>query len=47
MVDSVVMIESFKPRDIIKAKVISLGDSLRGIYLTTAAENLGVLVAEH
>lgn len=47
MVDSVVMIQCFKPRDIVKAKVISLGDSLRGIYLTTAAENLGVLVAEN
>jgi exosome complex RNA-binding protein Csl4 len=39
------MIESFKPKDIVKAKVISLGDSLRGIYLTCAAENLGVVVA--
>lgn len=37
MIDSVVMIECFKPRDIVKAKVISLGDSLRGIYLTTAS----------
>lgn len=45
MVDSVVMIQCFKPRDIVKARVISLGDSLRGVYLTTAAENLGVLVA--
>lgn len=45
MVDSVIMIDSFRPRDIIKAKVLSLGDSLRGMYLTTASENLGVLVA--
>lgn len=37
MVDSVVMIDSFKPRDVVKAKVISLGDSLRGVYLSTAA----------
>lgn len=47
MVDSVVMIQCFKPRDIVKAKVISLGDSMRGVYLTTAADNLGVLVAEN
>jgi exosome complex component CSL4 len=40
------MIESFKPNDIIKAKVISLGDSSRSLYLTTAAEDLGVVVAK-
>jgi exosome complex RNA-binding protein Csl4 len=40
------MLQSFKPKDIIKGRVISLGDSLRGIYLTTAAEGLGVVVAE-
>lgn len=45
MVDSVIMVESFRPRDIVKARVISLGDSLRGVYLTTAGDNLGVLVA--
>ena len=47
MVDSVIMIESFRPRDIIRAKVISLGDSIRSIYLSTANENLGVLVAQN
>lgn len=36
MIDSVVMIESFKPRDIVRAKVLSLGDSIRSIYLSTA-----------
>lgn len=47
MVDSVVMIDSFRPRDIVRSKVISLGDSVRSIYLSTASENLGVLVAQH
>lgn len=37
MIDSVIMIECFRPKDIVKAKVISLGDSIRGIYLSTAA----------
>ena len=27
MIDSVVMVECFRPRDIVKGKVISLGDS--------------------
>nr|VVW87927.1 unnamed protein product [Nymphaea colorata] len=40
------MIDSFRPNDIIKAKVISLGDSSRSLYLTTAAEDLGVVVAK-
>ena len=30
------MSDSFKPGDFIKAKIISLGDSLRNLYLTTA-----------
>ena len=47
MIDSVVMVECFHPRDIVKAKVLSLGDSIRSLYLSTASENLGVLVAEH
>lgn len=34
------------PNDIIRAKVISLGDSSRSLYLSTAAEDLGVLVAK-
>lgn len=41
------MIDSFRPNDIIRAKVISLGDSSRNLYLTTAAEDLGVLVAKN
>jgi exosome complex component CSL4 len=41
------MQESFKPGDFIKAKIISLGDSLRNLYLTTAGEDLGVLVAKN
>lgn len=40
------MIDSFRPNDILKAKVISLGDSSRSLYLTTAAEDLGVVVAK-
>ena len=47
MIDSVVMIDSFRPKDIVKAKVLSLGDSVRSVYLTTASEDLGVLVAQH
>jgi len=47
MVDQVVMLDSFRPNDIIKAKVISLGDSSRNLYLTTAAEDLGVLLAKN
>lgn len=47
MIDQVVMIDSFRPNDIIKAKVISLGDSSRNLYLTTAAEDLGVLLAKN
>ena len=47
MVDSVIMIESFRPRDIIRAKVLSLGDSVRSIYLSTAGEELGVMIAQH
>ena len=45
MIDSVVMIDSFRPKDIVKAKVLRLGDSVRSVYLTTASEDLGVLVA--
>ena len=47
MVDQVVMSDSYKPGDFIKAKIISLGDSLRNLYLTTAGEDLGVLVARN
>ena len=41
------MSDSFRPGDFIKAKIISLGDSLRNLYLTTAAQELGVLVANN
>lgn len=41
------MSESYKPGDYLKAKIISLGDSLRNLYLTTAGEDLGVLVAKN
>lgn len=47
LIDQVVMIDSFRPGDIIRAKVISMGDSIRSLYLTTASEDLGVLVAKH
>ena len=46
MIDSVVMVECFRPRDIVKGKVISLGDSIRSVYVSTGGEELGVLVAE-
>ncbi len=36
LVDQVIMSESFRPGDYVKAKIISLGDSLRNLYLTTA-----------
>jgi exosome complex component CSL4 len=41
------MIDSFRPNDIIKARVISLGDSSRNLYLSTAAEDCGVLLAKN
>ena len=41
------MVDSFRPTDIVKAKVISLGDSARNLYLSTAGEDLGVLVARN
>lgn len=36
MVDQVIMSDCFRFGDIVKAKIISLGDSLRNLYLTTA-----------
>jgi exosome complex component CSL4 len=47
LVDQVIMSDSFRPGDYIKAKVISLGDSLRNLYLSTAGEDLGVLVSKN
>lgn len=43
-VDSVEIYKSFKPGDIIKAKIISLGDS-RSYYLSTASNEHGVMIA--
>ena len=45
MTDAIAMVDCFKPSDIIKAKVISQGDSLRAVYLSTSAQDLGVIVA--
>ncbi|WFD29472.1 hypothetical protein MSPP1_000481 [Malassezia sp. CBS 17886] len=42
--DSVVMSECFRPGDIVRATVISLGDA-RSYYLSTAANDLGVIYA--
>ncbi|CCK70751.1 exosome non-catalytic core subunit CSL4 KNAG_0F00820 [Huiozyma naganishii CBS 8797] len=42
--DKVKMIECFKPGDIIKAQVLSLGDG-NNYYLTTARNDLGVVFA--
>lgn len=41
------MSDSYRPGDYIKAKIISLGDSLRNLYLSTAGEDLGVLVSKN
>lgn len=43
-VDKVVIYESFRPGDIVRAQVISLGDS-RSYYLCTARNELGVVFA--
>ena len=43
-VDKVEMMKSFRPGDIIRAEVISMGDS-RSYYLSTAKEPLGVVFA--
>ncbi|KID74938.1 Exosome complex component CSL4 [Metarhizium brunneum] len=42
--DKVKMYESFKPGDIVKAQVISLGDQAN-YYLSTASNELGVIMA--
>lgn len=43
-VDSVEIYKSFRPGDIVRAKVISLGDT-RSYYLSTASNELGVMLA--
>lgn len=42
--DKVKVFESFRPGDVVRAKVISLGD-LQNYYLTTAGNSLGVVMA--
>ena len=44
-IDKVVMSDCFRPGDIIRAMVLSLGDS-RSYYLTTAKNELGVVYAK-
>lgn len=44
-IDKIIMYECYRPGDLIKAIVISYGDS-RQYYLSTADNNLGVLVAK-
>lgn len=43
--DRVKMIEAFKPGDIVKAQILSLGDGVN-YYLTTARNDLGVIFAK-
>lgn len=44
-VDSVEIYNSFRPGDIVRAQVISLGD-VRSYYLSTAKNELGVILAQ-
>jgi len=44
-IDKVVMFNCFRPGDIVRAEVISLGDS-RSYYLSTAKNELGVVYAK-
>ena len=44
-IDKVVMSDCFRPGDIVRAMVLSLGDS-RSYYLTTAKNELGVVYAK-
>jgi exosome complex component CSL4 len=43
-VDDVDMYKSYRPGDVVRAKVISLGDA-RSYFLSTAANDLGVVLA--
>ncbi len=43
--DKVVIAESFLPSDIVRARVISLGDA-RSYFLSTAGVDLGVIYAD-
>jgi exosome complex component CSL4 len=44
-IDKVVMVECFRPGDVVRAEVLSLGDA-RSFYLTTAQNDLGVVYAK-
>jgi len=44
-IDKVKIFNSFRPGDIVRAKVISLGDQ-SNYYLSTASNNLGVVMAD-
>lgn len=44
-IDKVVMYDCFRPGDVVKAQVLSLGDA-RSFYLTTAKNELGVVYAK-
>lgn len=44
-IDKVVMHDSFRPGDIVRAEVVSLGDA-RSYYLMTAKNELGVVFAK-
>ncbi|CEM14002.1 unnamed protein product [Vitrella brassicaformis CCMP3155] len=44
-IDQIDMLECFRPTDIVKAKVVSLGDS-RSFHLSTAEQDLGVVFAK-
>ena len=43
-IDAVVVPECFRPGDVVRARVLSLGDA-RSFYLSTAADDLGVVFA--
>uniref|UniRef100_A0A7S0UPN2 S1 motif domain-containing protein n=1 Tax=Polytomella parva TaxID=51329 RepID=A0A7S0UPN2_9CHLO len=43
-IDKVVLADSFRPSDIVRAEILSLGDA-RSYYLTTARDELGVVHA--
>jgi len=44
--DKVEMYKSFRPGDIVLARVISFGDAVSGYLLTTAENELGVVIAK-
>ena len=44
-IDKIEIVKSFTPGDIVRAKVISLGDA-RSYLLSTAEDELGVIMAQ-